>query len=184
MKKFLAILLAAMMLCSVAAVAEEAVADVEATPAEDTLLNFEITMDDIPEGYEMNVYYDYGDVAYAVFSSDDLTAAVYYATVAPEDGAEGVNEIPAELSEDDIAEIKDAWCDGYNDPAISIKETSHGTRVICMEDNGSEGDQFELVAVWNGYLLSITCWKNGELDDADMERGMKILSDMWVVDAQ
>ena len=184
MKKLLAALLAMMMLtvCFSALAEETPAADENAQPIEETILNFDITMDQIPEGYSMTKVYD-ESVAYVVFTPDEEEGAIYTVGISPDESAEGM-VLPDELTEDEQAAIIEAWCVDWNAPTLRMMQTSHGTNVVCLEDNDADGDLCDLVSCYNGYIIMCDIWMNGEISDEDVARGLQILSDMWIVDAQ
>ena len=182
MKKLLAALLAVMLMMSAVAFAEEATtaADLDAQPIEDTILNFDITMDQIPEGYTMSKIFDQG-VAYVTFSPENGEGPTYMVGISADESVEGI-VLPAELGEEEQEFIIEAWCGDWNAPTLRMLQTAHGTNLIVLEDNDAEGDVCDLVTCYNGYIIVCDFWQNGELTEADVERGVQILSDMWIAD--
>lgn len=197
MKKFLALLLAAMMLFgTVSAFAEgedaEVVGDVEAvtdyvgTELEaDELLDFNIAMDAIPEGYTMETFALDGDL-YAIFSNEeDENAISYVASIAFSEMFDGYTFSKDAMSEEELANMVAMLIEDSDltNPAYSFVQTSHGTDAIMIDDNDGATDTVELITIYQGYFISIVLVKNGTLTEDDCAAGLKLLSDMWIVPA-
>ena len=191
MKKFFAVLLAAVMLLSMTAVAEEIeevegiieVTDsVEGTLDEDQLLNFDILMDKLPEGYEM-IKVPVDGSLYAFFGSDDADI-VYYVSVAPDEMFAGYTTVIADLSAEEyanaIAYIGAA--DDFVNPEFSFAKTAYGTDVIIVnEADDDSDDEVELISIYEGYIITMSIVKNEPITDEDIAAALQLLSDMWIV---
>ena len=187
MKKCLAMLLAALMLlgCGLA-VAEE---QNEANMNEDAVqINFAIEMDHLPEGYTYNTE-ESGGSLFAVFYKEnenheaDKTAATVYVSVAYADGFSGVT-LNADVTDEQMLEIEETLAADYNSPSIEIRETSYGTRMICITENDAQTDYADMITIWNGYFITVGIQKTEKIVDEDMELALQIVSDLWVVDKQ
>ena len=191
MKKFFAVLLAAVMLLSMTAVAEEIeevegiieVTDsVEGTLDEDQLVNFDIMMDKLPEGYEM-IKVPVDGSLYAFFGNDNADI-VYYVSVAPDEMFAGYTMVLADLNAEEyanaIAYIGAA--DGFVDPQFSFAKTAYGTDVIIVnEADDDSDDEVELISIYEGYIITMSIVKNDSITDEDIAAALQLLSDMWIV---
>ena len=191
MKKFFAVLLAAVMLLSMTAVAEEIeevegiieVTDsVEGTLDEDQLVNFDILMDKLPEGYEM-IKVPVDGSLYAFFGNDNADI-VYYVSVAPDEMFAGYTMVLADLNAEEyanaIAYIGAA--DDFVNPEFSFAKTAYGTDVIIVnEADDDSDDEVELISIYEGYIITMSIVKNEPITDEDIAAALQLLSDMWIV---
>lgn len=191
MKKFFAVLLAAVMLLSMTAFAEEIeevegiieVTDsVEGTLDEDQLLSFDILMDKLPEGYEM-IKVPVDGSLYAFFGNDNADI-VYYVSVAPDEMFDGYTMVLADLNAEEyanaIAYIGAA--DDFVNPEFSFAKTAYGTDVIIVnEADDDSDDEVELISIYEGYIITMSIVKNDSITDEDIAAALQLLSDMWIV---
>lgn len=191
MKKFFAVLLAAVMLLSMTAFAEEIeevegiieVTDsVEGTLDEDQLVNFDIMMDKLPEGYEM-IKVPVDGSLYAFFGNDNADI-VYYVSVAPDEMFAGYTMVLADLNAEEyanaIAYIGAA--DDFVNPEFSFAKTAYGTDVIIVnEADDDSDDEVELISIYEGYIITMSIVKNDSITDEDIAAALQLLSDMWIV---
>ena len=191
MKKFFAVLLAAVMLLSMTAFAEEIeevegiieVTDsVEGTLDEDQLLSFDILMDKLPEGYEM-IKVPVDGSLYAFFGNDNADI-VYYVSVAPDEMFAGYTMVLADLNAEEyanaIAYIGAA--DDFVNPEFSFAKTAYGTDVIIVnEADDDSDDEVELISIYEGYIITMSIVKNDSITDEDIAAALQLLSDMWIV---
>ena len=191
MKKFFAVLLAAMMLLSMTAFAEEieeveGIIEVtdseEGTLDEDQLVSFDILMDKLPEGYEM-IKVPVDGSLYAFFGNDNADI-VYYVSVAPDEMFAGYTMVIADLSAEEyanaIAYIGAA--DDFVNPEFSFTKTAYGTDVIIVnEADDDSDDEVELISIYEGYIITMSIVKNEPITDEDIAAALQLLSDMWIV---
>ena len=191
MKKFFAVLLAAVMLLSMTAFAEEieeveGIIEVtdseEGTLDEDQLLSFDILMDKLPEGYEM-IKVPVDGSLYAFFGNDNADI-VYYVSVAPDEMFAGYTMVLADLNAEEyanaIAYIGAA--DDFVDPQFSFAKTAYGTDVIIVnEADDDSDDEVELISIYEGYIITMSIVKNDSITDEDIAAALQLLSDMWIV---
>ena len=187
MKKFFVMLLAALLVASCGAAAEETAPAAEETVeetaenAEKPFIDFDIKMDKVPEGYTYEVEENGGSLYATFMKKDDPEALIVYVSVAYADEFEGYT-LKGELTEEQIANVDSILTQCYNDPAVTISETEYGTKLICVSENDAQTDYADLVTVWNGYLIDISLQKKTQITDEDMELAGQIASDMWIVE--
>lgn len=188
MKKCFAMLLAALMLLGCGfAVAEEQQGEVK--PDENAVqIDFAIKMDQLPEGY---TYYteESGGSLFAVFYKEnenheaDRTAPAIYVSVAHADGFSGVT-LNTDVTDEQLLEIEETLASDYNNPSIEIRETSYGTRMICITENDAQTDYADMITIWNGYFITVGIQKAEQIVEEDMELALRIVSDLWVVEKE
>lgn len=188
MKKCFVMLLAALMLLGCGfAVAEEQHNEVNMD--EDAVqINFAIHMDQLPEGYAYSTE-ESGGSLFAVFYKEnenheaDKTAPAVYVSVAHADAFSGVT-LNTDVTDEQMLEIEETLAADYNSPSIEIRETSYGTRMICITENDAQTDYADMITIWNGYFITVGIQKTEQIVDEDMELALQIVSDLWVVDKE
>ena len=188
MKKLFAILLAVSMLLTMTALAEEEgqVVEVDEEAATqlilDDVLNFDITMDAIPEGYTMEKKEQDG-VLYAFFTGEgktDITVSVAHSEL-----FDGFTLVLDELTDEDTANMISGLCEGFFNASVSFTKTTHGTDLIVVNENDVETDYVTIVAIYEGYIIGAELFNDeGEVAQADIDTAVQIISDMWFVKAE
>lgn len=189
MKKRFAMLLAALLLlvgCGFA-LAEEQPGEVM-MDENAVYIDFDIKMDQLPEGY---TYYteEAGGSLFAVFYKEDenheadRTAPAIYVSVAYADDLSGVT-LNMDITDEQLLEIKESLASDYNDPNVDIRETDYGTKMICITENDAQTDYADLITIWNGYFITIGIQKTEQITEEDMELALRIASDLWIVEKQ
>ena len=186
MKKLFALLLAAMLLFSVA-MAEETAEEVSAYNEEEitaleeqNVLDFDITLDKLPEGYVMTKEV-IDHVVYATFTDEDITSGkpVYIVSVGYNEEFAGVT-LNSDISGEYMLQALAALTEGYAEPVVKMLTTDYGTTVFYVNETGAESYYSELVTVYNGYIINMLYLSDNELTDDDLAVGMQIMSDLWV----
>ena len=187
MKRRFAMLLAALMLlmgCSLA-LAEEQMGEVM-TDENAVYIDFDIRMDQLPEGYTWYTE-EAGGSLFAVFYREDenhepdSTAPAIYVSVAHADDFSDVT-LNMDITDEELQEIEQKLAADYNDPNIDIRETDYGTKMICITENDAQTDYADLITIWNGYFITIGLQKTDQITDEDMELALRIASDLWIVE--
>lgn len=186
MKKRFAMLFAALLLlgCSLALAEEQP--DEIMMDENAVYIDFDIRMDQLPEGY---TYYteEGGGSLFAVFYKEDEnheadeTAPAIYVSVAHADDFSDVT-LNMDITDEQLLEIEEKLADDYNDPSIDIRETDYGTKMICITENDAQTDYADLITIWNGYFITIGIQKTEQITDEDMELALRIASDLWIVE--
>ena len=198
MKKLLALVLALLMLTSVAFAEDtaemteldlsevesliEEVADYIATALDpEDVVNFTIAMDALPEGYTMETA-EVGSTLYATFTKD-ADSVQFMASITYSELFDGYTLNVDDLSAEELnAEMQEMLGDSYALPEFSFVTTSHGTDVVLVNETGAESDYAEYVTIYQGYMVTVALVKDSELSDADLALGLQLLSDMWFVE--
>lgn len=186
MKKLIALLIAMALVFSVAAFAskdEEAIAVEDYTPtalAEEDILDFGITLDKLPEGYEMKTFDTAGSL-YVLFESEN-DPTLYYVSIAHSEYFDNYTLNVAEMSEEQLENLKETLSAEYVEPVFSFTKTAYGTDVIVIEENGDcSYDYVEYVTIYEGYFISLGILTDTPITEAEMETALTLLSDMWIV---
>lgn len=167
MKKILALVLAAVMLCGFAAMAEE----VTVSPALKDI--------DVPEGLNFQ-YFEYGESFGALMHNEEET--LYY-TLIIEYNPEFVDAYGEEatfntMSEEDLEFAISELTFDYAQPRIAMAETGYGTKVIVVDDQGSESEYASLLTIYHGYFVGIYIDRlDGEqITDAQIQDALDIMT--------
>lgn len=180
MKKLVALLLALFMLGSVAFAEENAEEPATTLEAKD-IMNFDIAMDAIPEGYTMEKKEIEGDLL-AIFTPEDETKVSVYISIAYSEIYDGYTLNAADMDEEAMANLEDVMGEDYNMPSFTLAQTEHGTELIVIDETEADSDYGEILTVYQGYIISASLLKQDSLTREDYELAVKILSDLWIVD--
>ena len=176
MKKLFALLLAVMMLATVA------VAETYSDTAEgaDEFLGFTVVEDKVPEGYTMTVRTQNGMIVAEFEGPEDQPT--FTVTVAYSEAFEGYTLDTSELTDEEIAEMTETLAEQYNDATVSLSETAYGTDVIILNENGvTESDYAEIITIYQGYFVSVTILATDDVTDEVINDAIQLLSDLWIV---
>lgn len=196
MKKLIALLLAAIMLFSVSAFAEE---EVTATPdpeveivnevldnnnAEGTVngVTYTLSIDQVPEGYEYSIFYTPGYPCMFISNIEDPEANPIYVASLYDDreeyGDKGFIDFTDEEMDDYIADL----CEEIDEPTVEKKVTGHGSPYIQVTEN--DADYALLVCLYKGFVISvsITSMESAVISDAELEIAGQIMTDLWPVE--
>ena len=173
MKKFLAVLLSLLMLCSFA------VAERGEDVVIDSQLDFDTTMD-IPEGYSLSRDDTHGYLI-CFIEPDELENAEYVLSIAYSEEFDGFTLNPS-LTQEEIAQAIEWLTMDYADPTVTTLQTALGTYEILIQENGSEMDYAELVTIYDGYFANMAISRpEGEVTQADIDTALAILSSAEIV---
>lgn len=173
MKKLFAAVLALMLtLTCVAAVAENA-AVVQMTKA------YDITID-VPAGYTMTKV-PMDDTIMATFVPDDPTAAAYTLVIVYSE--EFGDYILNDLSEEEAANMEALLLGDFADAVVTYPTTQAGTKLIQVDEQGSESEFGFVLTIYHGYFIEIDLEKeDGQLTEADFQMAIDLMSSLQLVD--
>ena len=172
MKKFIALLLAAMlMLTAVSAFAES---EKDTIPYDESM-HFAVVY---PEGYEVTVDVDEGYVLCYMLAADE-SAVNMLMIVAPDNELEDIATIN-DLSEEEKAELAEGLIEDLYNPTWEIRTTGLGTEVIVIDEQGAEDDLVTLTALYHGYVVTMYLGHNdgSTVTEEDIALGLQFFTDM------
>ena len=189
MKKIIALLLAAMLLMSVGAVAEEATGEQWAdgvVVTQEIVADFEFEFSQ--EGYTVTNYPMDDELIVSILPTDaDATKTNFILTVVPSE--EFINytlPVRAELGDEAYEALCADLAVNYNAPEFTyIDQTDkngEGVGAIIVNDTGLDaGDLGEVLSVWNGYVATVKMVNLlGDITDADLETAGEIVKALKV----
>lgn len=182
MKKILAMILALTMLCGTAALAEKTV-ELQQT------LDFDVTAV-VPAGYQMQE--DKADNAiYLYFTPEEAGKTEFVISMAHTDVEGYAGKTLNDLTEEDKKALLDMMDDDFNAPEIHDLTTEHGTEVFLINETAVPDDDADVsfaigFSLYEGYFVQIYVKKDDfdKLNQDDLDLAMKILSDIWFVEAK
>lgn len=174
MKKFIALLLAAMLLMGVTCAVAEKVEVAQATA------DFDVTMV-IPEGYAMTEDRNNGNLYINVMPEDEA-AAGYYISIGYSEEYDG--DTLSELSDEEAEQISEILKESFANPSFEQTLTAEGTMVYVFRETEGESDWALAVTVYKGYFIAVQIEKAdySQLCDEDVQRAIDLLSDMHFVE--
>lgn len=172
MKKLIAVVLALVLaLTCAAALAEDTVVQMGA--------NYDITID-VPAGYTMTKL-PYGDMIMAKFMPDAPAAAAFTLVIvySEEFGDYTLND----LNDEEFAEMQAMLTGDYADAVITFPETAVGTKLIQLDEQGSESEYGAVLTIYHGYFVQISLEKpdDAELTEADFQMAIDLMSSLELV---
>ena len=152
----------------------------EELEAED-VVDFDITMDKVPEGYSFDKEEADGAV-YVTFTCEGKPT--YFVSVAYIDYFDGYTLNTDDLANEEMEELNSMLTEGYSGAAIYFSETAYGTDLIVVDETAAESDYGEIITIYEGYFITCTIMGSGdaELTADDYTTGVQILSDMWMIE--
>ena len=182
MKKTFALLLALTVLCGCVALAEE-------TVTLQQTLDFDVTAV-VPEGYTMQED-KLNDTIYLYFKPDEETKTEFVISLAHSDVEGYADKTLNELTPEDKQSLLDMMDDDFASPEIHDMTTEHGTQVYLINEGAAKDDDADVsyaigFSLYKGYFVQIYVQNNDYdlLTQDDLDLAIKILSDIWFVDAK
>lgn len=176
MKKFAALLLAAMMmLFAFAAVAEETSVAINS----DLTLSFVV-----PEGYDFSEEW-YSDILYATFAPQTEGEASMILSVGYSD--EYADRSIGDLNDEEFETLVELTREDFNNPTITTMETAHGTKLIVADENSEYDEYAEITTVYQSYFITVMIQpaQDGvQLTEAQLQTAIDVLSNMEFVHAE
>lgn len=178
MKKLLIMLLAALMILSSAAIAEQ-------TPTvvfQDEDVSFDVTMI-IPDGYTPEQSQE-GRYLHIHLLPDDTAKAEYSVSVAYSELSDG--QTINDMSLDDVRTILSFVELDYAAPQVTETFTKEGTRIYLVDETGGDSDYMTAVTLYKGYFVTVEIHMPdfSQLTEADADLAIELLGDMQLVEKE
>jgi len=175
MKKLLALLLIlALALCSAYALAEETQVQI----SDSLSISFVV-----PDAYSFQDAW-YGDILYAELTPEaEGLAAMTLSIGATEEYADrSIND----LSDEELDALIAVSISDFSAPTWAISETTHGTKLIVVDENSDYDEFAEIFTLYNGYFISmlIEPANGAQLTAEELNTAAVVLSDMQFISAQ
>ena len=177
MKKLFALVLAAMLLFSFAAVAEEARTEIEY----DENLSFSLI---VPDGYIEDDFVEEG-IMTIVILHDDETKPNFVINIAPDDEFDEVVRLN-DMSEEDVNHLIADLTEDLANPVSELRTTAAGTGVIVIDEQNAEYDVATFTTIYHGYVVTMYAGYNdgSTITEEDITLGMQIYSDLEFIHAK
>lgn len=173
MKKLFAVVLALMLAMTASlSLAEGTVVQMGA--------NYDITID-VPAGYTMNKILS-GSLVMADFEPADAAAAKY--TLVIEYSEEFGDYILNDLTAEETAQMKEMLTADFADAVVTFPTTKAGTKLIQIDEQGSESEYGLVLTIYHGYFVQITLTKaNGvQLTAEEYQTAIDLMSSLQMVE--
>lgn len=199
MKKFFALLLAAVMLTGTLTVlAEEPTVTVTQDPVEALVLDvmadedgklirdgveYSIYLEKIPEGYTQRLTTDNGYPEIIVESSDP-TKPIYYANLECDDTLDSSMDY-ATLSDENKAMFRAEAESLFAAPETVEKVTAHGTPYLFIDESDCPTDWALLTTLYKGFIINVYVFsftEDGVLTEEELAAADQMMSDIWPVE--
>ena len=179
MKKMLLICLALLLTLPVSGICEAAE---EPTETLEIHGKFALTCT-VPEGYlyeETQVSEDL--IVGSLEAEDGLRPTIRFAVAVSED-YEG--RTLNDFSEEELAELSALASEEMVDPAVTIGETAHGTKLIISRDMDPVNSSLDITTVYHGYYITFIMYPaidGTQLTDEQVNLCIDFISDLWMVE--
>lgn len=175
MKKYLSILLACLLALTVFGAAAEETAPVEIKVHDGLTISVVV-----PEGYTFSGDWN-GEILYADLTPADPAAPAMILSVAASEEYGGVTI--NDLSEDELNSLIAVCTADYASPSYAISETTHGTKLIVLDENSDADEYVEIVTLYQGYFVQVLMEPTDEsqLTEDQIAVAVQLLSDMKFV---
>ena len=186
MKKLTALLLAMMMmLCSVAALADETASDEAREPL---VISTDLPIDiQVPNPENANVdYYESDGTGYIIYSvgdAEDTTTLQYYVTIAMSDETMLSGKDLADATDEEIEELfktATAYEEGEEQPyTYTVVTFDDGTKALNIIDE-TQRDSAWVLTVKNGVFVQVFAWYYDmtALSDSEIQDAVKLMDDL------
>ena len=192
MKKLIALLLAAMMLCGCAAIAEEATATDVVTTADG---NFQLSYQ-IPEGVKL-ISGEWVDETMYMANLEGPDGLYFYFSVAvptPDENAESAEETaPVTFNEENgytdeylKQMMTELYSDDYDSFDTGVKTTAYGTKLAVVRFNDPDSPSAYVFSIWNGYEVGLTLVSVGAdgtynaITEDQLNKVVDFVSEVWM----
>jgi len=140
----------------------------------------------LPEGYKLQVVNVHGTKIVASILSENKDKPMLYMSIAYNDlyaKVERMNDLP----EADLKLIEESYSD-MNEVEISYRETAYGTKLMIVQEVGSDTDFVDIFSVYKGYEVEFIMTPNPEgksqkLTEAQIQMCVDFLSELDFVPA-
>lgn len=173
MKKLFALLLAAMMLLSAGALAEQVTVN-NATAV------FDVSMK-LMDGYTMTENRVNGNL-YINITPENGTDAHYYLSIGFSEEFDG--RTMSDLTDEEIAVIRSGVAEAFAAPEMKEYDTTGGTHVLLFDETQGESDFGIAVTVYKGYFITVQAERPeyAQLTEEDLQRAVDLLSGMEFIE--
>ena len=189
MKKLIALLLAAMMLCGCAALAEEATT---AGTIKTSDGSFEVSYQ-IPEGVKLVSGEWVDDTMYMANLEGPDGLYFYFSVAVPEKTEENEETTPITFNEENgytdeylKQMMTELFADDYTSFDMGVKVTAYGTKLAVVRFNDPESPSAYVFSIWNGYEIGLTLVSEDEdgnyrqITEDQLNKVVDFVSEVWM----
>lgn len=88
-----------------------------------------------------------------------------------------------DMSEEDFELLSGMLQEEFNAPSVSFSQTDEGSRLIIMDEDGSESDFVTITTLYKGYFVQIYLSRPdyGTLSEQDIQTGIQLMNDTHIM---
>lgn len=135
----------------------------------------------LPEDYDIKIASKDNEGMIAVIESEDAAKPVMFLTIEFDEIYYDVKRMN-DMTEDQLQEIVDTFVNGGDEVTVSYRETSHGTKLMIVQEAEGSVDYVAIVSVYEGYMIEfdmMTGVSDEEgLTEAQIQMCIDFLSDL------
>jgi len=135
----------------------------------------------LPENYAIKIASKDNEGMIAVIETEDEAKPVMFLTIEFDEIYYDVKRMN-DMSDDQLQEIIDTFTDGGDEVTVSYRETSHGTKLMIVQDAADIVDYIAIVSVYEGYMIEFDMMAGLSaeegLSEAQIQMCIDFLSDL------
>ena len=135
----------------------------------------------LPENYDVNIISKDDEGLMAVVKTEDETKPMMFLTIEFDEIYYDVKRMN-DMTEEQLQQIIDTFTNGGDEVTVSYRETSHGTKLMIVQEAADSVDYISIVSVYEGYMIEfdmMTSETSEEgLSEAQIQMCIEFLSDL------
>ena len=135
----------------------------------------------LPENYDVNIISKDDEGLMAVVKTEDETKPMMFLTIEFDEIYYDVKRMN-DMTEEQLQQIIDTFTNGGDEVTVSYRETSHGTKLMIVQEAADRVDYISIVSVYEGYMIEFDMMASGTseegLSEAQIQMCIEFLSDL------
>ncbi len=135
----------------------------------------------LPENYEISVLSKDDEGLTALISTDDEASPMMYLAIEFDEIYYDVKRMN-DMSEDQLQQIIDTFTDNGDEVSVSYRETSHGTKLMVVQEAVDSVDFLAIISVYEGYMIEFDLMASDTaeegLSESQIQMCIDFLSDL------
>ena len=88
-----------------------------------------------------------------------------------------------DLTDDEFSQMQETLSTDYALPTVDMRTTEVGTKLILIDETGSDSDYASLLTIYHGFFIELSMDKldGSQITDAEIDTGVAILSSLALI---
>ena len=135
----------------------------------------------LPENYEVNISSMDDEGLLAIIETEDAAKPTMFLAIEFDEIYSEVTRMN-DMTEDQLQEIIDTFTDDGDEISVTYRETSHGTKLMIVQEAVDSVDFISIITVYEGYMIEFDMLAGVEaeegLSEAQIQMCIDFLSDL------